>query len=613
MQYTALLRHRSADAHTSGDRGVGLLERVEPDAVIVDQNLSFFNLCRRHLLDHFFQADRRVRIAANGAERVPGVGPHQVDGGQAAADLIVPADPRLRAGVALERGAQVPLEGPSIVARDPEAEGIHHADQFFGIRIARPGCGPEALKGLFKSAGIHEVTRDPDIRQRWRAQKHCKNNGFDHWRTSLAGLCLALGLGSTVFAQTPPLGPEHFRPVNLEAAEVGRLLFYDKILSGNRNISCGTCHHHDLGTGDGLSLGLGEGAEGLGRKRRGVVDKRIPRNAPPLWNLGAAEIDVLFHDGRLSVSDDFGVGFNSPVEENLPRGLNGILAVQALFPMTARFEMAGAREDNEISRAAARRMQEAWPLIARRVRAIPEYEAMLRAAYPEIESRDQISIVHIANALADFMSFEFRSFDSPYDRFLAGDLAALRPGQSRGMALFFGQAGCSECHGGRLLSDLAFHALALPQFGPGRTRAFDPAPRDVGRMAETDRLEDAYRFRTPMLRNVALTAPYGHNGAYPTLEGIVRHHLDPLGALGRWTPDLPMLPPVDGLSAIDFIALQDQRERARLRARVDITPRSLTDAQVADLVAFLNALTGVESSNGRLGRPDRVPSGLAVD
>ncbi|MEM9778387.1 MAG: cytochrome c peroxidase [Pseudomonadota bacterium] len=405
-------------------------------------------------------------------------------------------------------------------------------------------------------------------------------------------------------------------PVNAKAAEVGRLLFYDKILSGNRNISCGTCHHHDLATGDGLSLGLGEGAVGLGPERRaapGAIDKRIPRNAPPLWNLGAREIEVLFHDGRLSRSDDFGVGFNSPVEENLPQGLNGILAAQSLFPLTARFEMAGTREDNEVSRAAVRRMQEAWPLIARRVRAIPEYEALLRDAYPELTRREDIKIHHIVNAIADFINAEFRSFDSPYDRHLAGEAGVLTPAQDRGKALFFGEANCVACHAGPLLSDFGFHALALPQFGPGRTRLFDPAPRDVGRMGETDRLEDAYRFRTPMLRNVALTAPYGHNGAYRTLEGIVRHHLDPRGALTRWTPEEPLLPKVEGLSAVDFIALQDNRERARLTARIDIEPVALNDSQVTDIIAFLHALTGGESTKGRLGRPTNVPSGLEVD
>ncbi|MEM8789449.1 MAG: cytochrome c peroxidase [Pseudomonadota bacterium] len=401
--------------------------------------------------------------------------------------------------------------------------------------------------------------------------------------------------------------------MNERAAEVGRLLFFDPILSGNRNIACATCHHPRLGTGDGLSLGLGQGAEGLGPERVAgpTVLKRIPRNAPPLWNLGAREIDVLFHDGRLSVSDVFGTGFNSPVEENLPAGVTSILAAQALFPMVARFEMAGHREDNEVSVAAHRRMQEAWPLVAKRVRSIPEYERMLRLAYRDIEAREDIDIVYIVNALADFMNAEFQSFDSPYDRFLAG--VPLPAAAERGRRLFFGDAGCSGCHAGRLLSDQGFHALALPQFGPGRTRLFDPMPRDVGRMGETDRLEDAYRFRTPMLRNVALTAPYGHNGAYATLEGIVRHHLDPAGGFAGWDRRQVVLPRVARLGQVDFLNLADAREQARLRARVDILPRQLGDAQVADLVAFLQALTGTDSVKGRLGVPDTVPSGLKVD
>ncbi|MEO0387951.1 MAG: cytochrome-c peroxidase, partial [Pseudomonadota bacterium] len=90
-----------------------------------------------------------------------------------------------------------------------------------------------------------------------------------------------------------------FRPIDAPAAAVGRLLFYDKILSGNRNISCATCHHHDLATGDGLSLGIGAGGTGIGPERRAgpQIHRRVPRNAPPLWNLGARAVTVLFHDG----------------------------------------------------------------------------------------------------------------------------------------------------------------------------------------------------------------------------------------------------------------------------------------------------------------------------
>ena len=415
-----------------------------------------------------------------------------------------------------------------------------------------------------------------------------------------------------------PLSDDDFIAFDTGKAKIGQLLFYDKILSGNRNISCGTCHHHDLGGTDGLSLGIGEGGSGLGEKRTAGmgldrIQKRIPRNAPALWNLGAKNIDVLFHDGRLSKSDLYGNDFNSPAEEWLPEGLETILAAQALFPLTARFEMSGAPEENEVGGAINDRIDNAWPIIAKAVRTNPDYGLMFVEAFDHIESSEDVTIVEIANALAAFMGTEWKNFDSPFDAYLAGDETALTPEATRGMELFYGDANCSTCHSGPLMSDQEFHALALPAFGPGKTRRFDPQPRDVGRMGESDRLEDAYRFRTPMLRNVALTAPYGHNGAYPTLEGIVRHHLDPLKALDEWERDLAKLPEVPWLQRADFIVQADSREIARQRAKIDIEPVALNDAEVSDLVAFLESLTGETAETRPLGRPKTVPSDLTVD
>lgn len=416
----------------------------------------------------------------------------------------------------------------------------------------------------------------------------------------------------------PPLTDADFIAFDPAKARIGQFLFYDKILSGNRNISCGTCHHHDLGGSDGLSLGIGEGGAGLGPERRAQgpedrIRKRIPRNAPALWNLGAREIRALFHDGRLEVSDLYGNGFNSPAEEWLPRGLETILAAQAVFPLAARFEMAGDPEENEVAGAVNDRIDKAWPILARRVRGIPEYGRMFVAAFDNVERPEDVTIVEIANAIAAFVGTEWRNHDSPFDRYLEGDAGALTVPQKRGLDLFYGKARCATCHSGPLLSDQRFHALALPPFGPGRTRRFDPRPRDVGRMGESDRIADAYRFRTPMLRNVALTAPYGHNGAYPTLEGMIRHHLDPLAALDAWAPSLARLPSAPWLSSTDFIVQEDRLEMARFRRAIDIAPVDLTDAEIADLVAFLEALTGSTAATRPLGRPDRVPSGLPVD
>ncbi len=436
---------------------------------------------------------------------------------------------------------------------------------------------------------------------------------------ALRAACLAAVLTATqgAAALPPPVTEADFLPYSEARAEVGRLLFYDPILSGNRNIACGTCHHHDLHGADGLALGIGEGGRGVGPRRTAGsgaarIERRVPRNAPALFNLGARDVRLLFHDGRVGFSEDYGNGYDSPAEEWLPAGLESLLAVQALFPLAAETEMAGNPEENEVAGAVYDRIDNVWPILAARVRSIGEYVDRLALAFEDVERAEDITIVHIANAIADFVNAEWRSYDSRYDRYLAGE-ATLTAAELRGLRLFFGEGGCARCHAGKWLTDQRFHALALPQFGPGRTRRFDPHARDVGRMAESDRLEDAYRFRTPALRNVALTAPYGHNGAYGTLDGIVRHHLSPRAALAAWTPAEVELPRADWLAASDFVVLDDAREQARLGARVDLAPLALGEAEIGDLVAFLHALTGGRSVDGRLGRPARVPSGLPVD
>lgn len=409
---------------------------------------------------------------------------------------------------------------------------------------------------------------------------------------------------------------DDYIPADPLQARIGQLLFYDKVLSGNQNISCGTCHHHDHAGTDGLSLGIGEGGSGVGPERTAGTDsdqirQRIPRNAPALWNLGHKDIRVLFHDGRLSHGDQYGNGFNSPAEEWLPAGLDNLIAAQSLFPLTSQFEMAGNPRENEIAGAIHDRPDAAWPIIAKRVRTIPEYGAMFVEAFEHIEEPADVTIVEIGNALGAFITTEWRSSDSPYDAWLQG--APLDAAAERGRRIFFESARCASCHAGPLFTDQNFHALALPAFGPGRTRHWDPMARDVGRMGKTSLQSDAYRFRTPSLRNVALTAPYGHNGAYPTLEGIIRHHMNPLDAQAAWTPELAQLPAVPWLAHGDFAIQADTIEMARQTARVDIHTLSLTDADIADLVAFLNALTGKTAATRPLGRPAVVPGGLPVD
>ncbi len=605
-------------------RQLPLSKRIEPDSIVVDQFMGLLDLRRGHLLDHFLLADRGVRIAANRAQHVPEIGSDKVRSRHAAPDLVVPADTRLRTGMALHGCPQIPFESPDIIPLDAESEGIHHTDQFLGVGVPRTRSRPKLLARILERSGLHQLPGMLDIRKNGPSkedEREANERPQQDRRSTALGVRVGLGfaaMASCAAAGTPILDDRHFHPVNPKAVEAGRLLFFDPVLSGNKNIACATCHHPDHGTSDNLSLGLGEGGFGLGPERSaGAEDsqilKRIPRNAPGLWNLGAQEIRVLLHDGRVSISDLHGNGFDTPAAEDLPVGLRSILAAQALFPVTSEFEMVGQREENEVAKASRRRLREGWRRIAERIRSIPEYDRLLREAYPDLAAGEEVEIRHVANALSDFVNAEFRSFDSAYDRFLAGETNALDPQEARGMQLFFGKAGCSNCHNGRLLSDQEFHALALPHIGPGRTRPFDPYARDVGRMGESDRNEDAYRFRTPMLRNVALTAPYGHNGAYRELRDIVLHHLDPIGALSAWTPRNTILPAADWLAVTDFLALDDRWEMERLRARVDILPVLLEEAEIDDLVAFLHALTGTASIRGRLGIPDRVPSGLAID
>ena len=415
-----------------------------------------------------------------------------------------------------------------------------------------------------------------------------------------------------------PLTSNDFIDVDPAQAKLGQLLFYDRILSGNRNIACSTCHHPSLGTSDGLSLGIGEGGTGLGPDRTaGTGDnrirKRIPRNATALWNLGARNLHTMFHDGRLIAAETFENGFNSPAEEWLPEGLDNLLAAQAIFPLIAQFEMAGNPKENEVVGAVHKRVDYAWPIITKRVRHIPAYAERFMRAYPHITRAEDIKIADIANALSAFIIFEWTSFDSPFDAYLAGDQSALSAQQIRGMDVFYGSGGCANCHSGPLMSEQDFHAIGVPPFGPGRTRRFDPMVRDVGHMGESDDLADAYAFRTPMLRNVALTAPYGHNGAFPTLQGIVRHHLNPLKSFDSWKREMAALPAAPWLEDIDFMIWQDSREIARQRAAITLKPRAMAEEDQAAVLAFLNALTGQESVIGRLGIPMQVPSGLPVD
>jgi cytochrome c peroxidase len=413
----------------------------------------------------------------------------------------------------------------------------------------------------------------------------------------------------------PALGVANQPDLDMRRVELGQLLFYDPILSGSQEVSCATCHHPRFGTGDGVSLSLGDGATGLGPDRRidpdNPPEQRIPRNAPGLFNLGEQEFTVMFHDGRLEADPSLPSGIRTPLGESMAEGFDSVLAAQAMFPVLSADEMAGHYSENAIAQAV--RMGHlslpggAWDQIAERVANIPAYRAAFDAVLGEGST---ITFADIGNVIADFIRFEWRADDSPYDRYLAGE-DALSDAQRRGMELFYGEAGCGTCHAGPFQADHAFHAIAMPQLGPGKAARFERHARDEGRLRVTGAAADAYAFRTPSLRNVVQTAPYGHAGAYRTLEAVVRHHLDPVASLYAYDRSQAILPGLDG--ADDWRVMDDPDELAAIAEANDLEPTALTDDEVADILAFLEALTDPTSLEGRLGIPESVPSGLPID
>ena len=430
-------------------------------------------------------------------------------------------------------------------------------------------------------------------------------------------------LGSVIAADNidlpKPIDSATFKTPNIAAVKLGHVLFFDPILSGNKNIACATCHHPKLGTSDGLSLGIGEGGIGLGAERQSgdaenPPEQRIARNSPALFNLGAAEFVSLFHDGRLEADAKRTTGIRNPLAEDMARGFDSILSAQAMFPVLSGDEMAGHYSENNVSTAVRQGLLSdkggAWDMIAKRIQAIPDYVVQFQKAYQITNPTRDIKFTDIANAIAAFIAFEFRAGNSPFDQYLRGE-TPLQPDTLQGMQLFYGKAGCSRCHSGIFQTDHNFHAIAMPQLGPGKTARFENHQRDIGRMRVTGKIEDIYKFRTPSLRNVALTAPYGHSGAYATLESVVRHHLDPVVSLNNYNRSQAVLPEFAEIS--DWWILDSPDEVAAIAAANTLQPLTLSDTEVGQLLTFLKALTDPISRTGRLGIPKRVPSGLPLD
>ena len=427
-------------------------------------------------------------------------------------------------------------------------------------------------------------------------------------------LAMAL-LTNGVMANPLPKANATYAPVDMAQVRLGQLLFYDPILSGSKTVACATCHHPKHATADGLSLGLGDGAHGLGPKRmidpKNLPEQRVPRNAPALFNLGAHEFTTMFHDGRLEADPTRPSGIRTPLGTEMVQGFASVLSAQSMFPVLSPDEMAGHYTESDVARAVRQGFltgeDGAWSLISARVADINEYQS----AFEQINGPGHsVTFTDISDVIAEFIAFEWRADDSPFDQYLrTGE--PLPKAANLGMSLFYGKAQCSTCHAGQFQTDHDFHAIALPQVGPGKSARFETHARDEGRLRVTGNPADAYKFRTPSLRNIAQTAPYGHNGAYATLEAMIRHHLDPVASLKAYNvaqlvlPDLP--------NSQDFRATHDPDEQAAITAANELSPSNLSETEIMQIVAFLNALSDTASLAGKLGVPQTVPSGLPVD
>jgi len=394
--------------------------------------------------------------------------------------------------------------------------------------------------------------------------------------------------------------------------DLGKSLFFDKVLSGNRDVACATCHSPLNHTADALSLSIGTGGTGSGVGRAlGAGRQFTPRNAPALLNTGLGAF-YIFWDGRVS---DLGGGsnptFKTPAGTALPSGLTSVLAAQAMFPVTNRNEMRGEVGDhdvfgniNELAAYDTADFAGIWSAAMKRVVAINEYVAKFNAAFPGVPT-SALGFQHAANAIAAFEVASFTFTNSPFDRYLNHDDDALTTDAKQGALLFFGKARCSTCHFGPLLGGQSFAAAAVPQLGPGVGK---DAPLDLGQEQQFTGQTNRFMFRVPSLRNVELTAPYMHDGAFATLDAVVHHYNNAEQALKTY--DVSQLDP--------RLQAQYHGDAATINAILTAAfpqirqPLGLTDEELNQLVTFLKSLTDPAARNMSGMVPSSVPSGLSI-
>ncbi|MGI9550834.1 MAG: cytochrome-c peroxidase [Aurantibacter sp.] len=272
-----------------------------------------------------------------------------------------------------------------------------------------------------------------------------------------------------------------------EKADLGKLLFYDPVLSGDQDVACATCHHPNTGYAEFLDLSIGPNAHGLGSKRRFKNPNDIPfvkRNAQTVLNAAFNGIDG---------SNKYEPESASMFWDERARSLEK----QALEPIKALEEMRGKGFSED----------EILDVIVGRLKGIPEYRKLFEKAF---EAQNTINVENMAKAIAAFERTLVTN-NSRFDKYMRGEKDAIHISEKDGFELFK-SVGCINCHNGPMFSDYKPHVLGVPR---------------NNKLLEIDRgTGDTFAFRTPSLRNLRFTAPYMHNGSLTTLKRVLEFYED---------------------------------------------------------------------------------------
>jgi cytochrome c peroxidase len=401
----------------------------------------------------------------------------------------------------------------------------------------------------------------------------------------VGGLWLATALGPSPRAQAPSsfsalprqtTAPSD-NPTTPEGIALGRLLFWDPILSGAQDIACATCHHPNHGYTDGRDLPIGTGGRGLGPARR-LPDGRL--FTPVDWNLQPRPSSLVRRNSLTLLN----VAFNGLTENDYAPAAAPMfwdvrargLEAQALEPIRTTEEMRGNTYGPDEAVVAA----------VARVAGVAEYRRLFQQVFG---GSAPVTAANMAKAIATFER-SLTTPDSPFDRYMRGDPTAMTPAQVRGMVAFDNH-GCTQCHKGPMLSDYKVHVLGVID-NPKLSRPDEGA-------------NGSYAFRTPSLRNLAYTAPYMHSGFVPSLEGVLHFY----GVVTGGAEGMPRIPPGvvrDGTSVITFNGLHLLVHPVGASDLDPLLKTTNVNSQLGDILAFLDAL------NDDFDRtvPSRVPSGL---